>query len=118
MTELEYLQQENYCLFLPSIQSTRSLLMLKWKKLVTASGCAAGAAAAGAPAKEEISEEEQEDSLSLATLVVWFREFITIVEDDAVGGGGDGSWGSRPSRLLRVIDQRVGCAEEAVQLVS
>lgn len=58
--------------------------------------------------------------LSLAAIVVWFRDFITIVDDGAVGGsgGGNGSWGSRPARLLKVIDQRVGCAHEAVQLVS
>lgn len=55
--------------------------------------------------------------ITLAALVIWFREFLTILDDDAVGGGGDGSWGSRPPRLLRVIDQRVGCAQEAVQLV-
>lgn len=59
--------------------------------------------------------------LPLAALIVWFRDFLRIVEDDAVGGGGcdaGGAWGSPPSRLLRVIDQRVGCALEAVQLVS
>ena len=60
---------------------------------------------------------EQTEGLALAALVVWFREFLTVLDDDAVGGGGEGSWGSRPSRLLRVIDQRVGCAQEAVQLV-
>lgn len=60
-------------------------------------------------------------SLTLANLVVWFREFMTVLDDDAVGGGGgssggEGSWGSRPPRLLRVVDQRAGCAQEAVQL--
>lgn len=58
--------------------------------------------------------------LSLAALVIWFRDFISVVDDGAVGssGGGGSSWGSRPARLLKVIDQRVGCAQEAVQLVS
>ena len=60
---------------------------------------------------------KQAEGLTLAVLVVWFREFLTVLDDGAVGGGGEGSWGSRPSRLLRVIDQRVGCAQEAVQLV-
>ncbi|CAM9707055.1 unnamed protein product, partial [Sphacelaria rigidula] len=56
--------------------------------------------------------------LSLAALVIWFRDFISVVDDGAVGssGGGGSSWGSRPARLLKVIDQRVGCAQEAVQL--
>ncbi|CBN74451.1 conserved unknown protein [Ectocarpus siliculosus] len=97
-----------------------------------------GAAAAAAAAKktkkkkrkengddgaEETREDEGEDEvrsdgvnqLRLADLVVWFREFITVLNDDAVGGS-EGSWGSRPQRLQRVIEQRAGCAQEAVQL--
>lgn len=68
-------------------------------------------------------ERNNGSRLTLASLAVWFRDFIAIVDDGAVGGesrggeGGDGPWGSRPSRLLRVIEQRVGCAQEAVQLV-
>ncbi len=60
--------------------------------------------------------------LTLVDLVVWFREFITVLDDGAVGAGsagsagGEGSWGSRPPRLRRVIEQRAGCAHEAVQL--
>lgn len=65
---------------------------------------------------EEEKEEEGDKKLTLANLVVWFREFITVLDDDAVGGGGEGSWGSRPPRLLRVIQQRAGCAQEAAQL--
>ncbi|CAN0495331.1 unnamed protein product, partial [Ectocarpus sp. 8 AP-2014] len=72
---------------------------------------------------EETREDEGEDKvrsdggnqLRLADLVVWFREFITVLDDGAVGGS-EGSWGSRPQRLLRVIEQRAGCAQEAVQL--
>lgn len=56
------------------------------------------------------------ERLTLANLVVWFREFITVLDDAAVGAGGEGSRGSRPPRLLRVIEQRAGCAQEAVQL--
>ncbi|CAB1118156.1 unnamed protein product [Ectocarpus sp. CCAP 1310/34] len=96
-----------------------------------------GAAAAAAAAKktkkkrkkdgdddeEGTREDEEEDKmpsdggnqLRLADLVVWFREFITVLDDGAVGGS-EGSWGSRPQRLLRVIEQQAGCAQEAVQL--
>ncbi|CAN0574605.1 unnamed protein product, partial [Ectocarpus sp. 12 AP-2014] len=55
------------------------------------------------------------NQLRLADLVVWFREFITVLDDGGVGGS-EGSWGSRPQRLLRVIEQQAGCAQEAVQL--
>lgn len=68
--------------------------------------------------EEQEGEEEQEakEKLTLANLVVWFRAFITVLDDAAVGAGGEGSWGSRPPRLLRVIEQRAGCAHEAAQL--
>ncbi|CAM9124322.1 unnamed protein product [Scytosiphon promiscuus] len=101
-------------------------------------GAGAGASPVAAQAKDENNEErsqrqEQQEgddeaaredhpvqgNLTLANLVVWFREFMTVLDDDAVGGGGgggEGSWGSRPPRLLRVIEQRAGCAQEAVQL--
>lgn len=77
-----------------------------------------------ASAANENSGEEQEANreLTLVDLVVWFRGFLTVLDDGAVGGsggkggGGEGSWGSRPARLLRVIEQRAGCAQEAVQL--
>ncbi|CAN0199383.1 unnamed protein product [Pylaiella littoralis] len=77
-----------------------------------------------ASAANENSGEEQEVNreLTLVDLVVWFRGFLTVLDDGAVGGsggkggGGEGSWGSRPARLLRVIEQRAGCAQEAVQL--
>lgn len=70
---------------------------------------------------ESQEEEEANRKLTLVDLVVWFRGFMTVLDDGAVGGGGgggsgEGSWGSRPARLLRVIEQRVGCAQEAVQL--
>lgn len=65
------------------------------------------------------SSPRESDGLRLTSLVVWFRRFMSILDDDAVGGGsgGDRQWGSRPARLLKVIEQRVGCAQEAVQLV-
>ncbi|CAN0463224.1 unnamed protein product, partial [Ectocarpus sp. 12 AP-2014] len=73
--------------------------------------------------EEETREDKEEDKmpsgggnrLRLTDLVVWFREFITVLDDGAVGGS-EGSWGSRPQRLLRVIEQQAGCAQEAVQL--
>eukprot|EP00752_Nemacystus_decipiens_P004132 g3781.t1 len=75
--------------------------------------------------EEEGEEEEQQqqrqghearEKLTLANLVVWFRAFITVLDDSAVGAGGERSRGSRPSRLLRVIEQRAGSAHEAAQL--
>lgn len=79
-----------------------------------------GAEDSAAPIPAADEDSSRSDGLTLASLVVWFKDFLHILEDGAVGGGGgggDGSWGSRPSRLLKVIDQRVGCAQEAVQLV-
>eukprot|EP00903_Cladosiphon_okamuranus_P010967 g10358.t1 len=71
---------------------------------------------------QEQEEEQGNEKLTLVNLVVWFRGFITVLDDAAVGGGGggggggEGSRGSRPQRLLRVIEQRAGCAQEAAQL--
>ena len=75
------------------------------------------AACRGDPQDGAGSAPRASEGLRLTALVVWFRSFLTILDEEAVGGGGDGLWGSRPARLLKVIDQRVGCAQEAVQLV-
>lgn len=80
-----------------------------------ARSCARAQVAPGNRSEAEGAVER--DSPVLAALVVWFRDFLKVEHDAAVGSGGSGAWGSRPSRLLRVIDQRVGCPQEAVQLV-
>ncbi|CAM9115441.1 unnamed protein product, partial [Discosporangium mesarthrocarpum] len=54
----------------------------------------------------------------LKHLVAWFRDLVVVMDDGSAGttGGLDGGAGSRPERLVRVLEQRVGSAQEAVQL--